>query len=645
MTAIAGIVSLDGQSIDRSTLERINGLLTPYGRDTQRYWHQGAAALCRTLLRTTPEDFFDQQPLVHAETGTVIVFDGRIDNRDELIKSLGLRSEQARLMADSALVLHACVKWDDAALPRLLGDFALACWQPSRRRLWLARDPIGFRPLFWHRNEKLLVFASVPKAIFAIPGIERKVSEEAMHDFLCLIPPAGAGSFFQGISRIEPGQVLILEDGAIRTRFHHRFAPQRLLKLKRDEDYVEALREQLDRAVASRLRCQGPIASELSSGLDSSTVTAFAARQLAAQDRRLIAYTAVPRAGFKGRLGAEWHADEGPGARAVAERFSNIDHVLIESDQTTPVDHLRETIEYMDRAPLNICNNVWVMAIRADAVRRGARVILNGGFGNMTLSYDGLTLLPGLLRRGRWLSFIRELRGMKRESPHCSWRTLLRFSLAPFMPERLWQLFEARAGRAMELQDYSPINPQFSARMRADERAHRAGRELSLRPPVDGVRHRISMMAFADIGEYSVAANAVGVETRDPTADVRLIEFCLTLPETQFLREGKQRWLLRRMVADVLPPEVLSARTRGLQAANWYEASGAGISKLEEVLGGLEAHQSVGNYVDLAGMREALDNWPESGWENFAVDAKYRLKLLRGLSAGSFVRYVEGDNR
>jgi asparagine synthase (glutamine-hydrolysing) len=645
MSAIAGLVTLDGLSIDRTIVERLIGLIKPYGSDAQNCLRQGSVALCRALFRTTPEDYFDQQPLIHVESGTFVVFDGRIDNRDELARALELTREQANLMADSALVLRACVKWDDAAAARLLGDFALACWQPSRRRLWLARDPIGFRPLFWYRNESIFAFATVPKAIFAIPGIERQISEEALHDFLCLIPPVGAGTFFKGISRVEPGQVLFLDDGIVTSRYYHRFVSTGELRLKRDEDYVEALREQVNRAVACRLRSNGPIATELSSGLDSSTVAAFAARHLAVSDRRLIAYTAVPKAGFHGRVGAEWHADEGPGARAVAARFGNIDHVLIESDDTTPVDHLRETIEHMDRAPLNICNNVWVTRIRADAVRRGARVLLNGGFGNMTLSYEGLTLLPFLLRRGRFLSYYREIKGLKREFPSCSWRMLVRFSLAPFMPDRVWRALEARAGRELKLEDYSPVNASFSARMRAKDRARRAGHELSLRPPADGKKHRISMMMFADIGEYSAAANAMGIEVRDPTADVRLIEFCLSLPENQFLRDGKKRWLIRRLVADLLPPEVLDVRTRGLQAANWYEAAGAGMSKMREVFAGLETHESVGDYIDLKAMREALDSWPEAGWEQFSVDAKYRLKLLRGISAGSFIRYVEDDNR
>ena len=106
MSAIAGIIQCDGRPVDRATLERMQTVLTPYGRDVQNHVHQGSAAFLRTLLRTTPEDRLDHQPLVHAESGTTLLFDGRIDNRDELAHALGLSAAGTALMADSDLVLR-----------------------------------------------------------------------------------------------------------------------------------------------------------------------------------------------------------------------------------------------------------------------------------------------------------------------------------------------------------------------------------------------------------------------------------------------------------------------------------------------------------------------------------------------------------
>ncbi|BBI65041.1 hypothetical protein HSBAA_63470 [Vreelandella sulfidaeris] len=146
MSAIAGLIHLDASTVDRDTLQRMQTLLTPYGRDAQHSWHLQNVGLTRTLLRTTPEDSLDQQPLWRGTEKLALVFDGRIDNRDELCEKLGIGTEQAALMADSELVYQACLRWETATPKHLLGDFAIACWQPQRQRLWLARDPLGMRP-------------------------------------------------------------------------------------------------------------------------------------------------------------------------------------------------------------------------------------------------------------------------------------------------------------------------------------------------------------------------------------------------------------------------------------------------------------------------------------------------------------------
>ncbi len=193
-----------------------------------------------------------------------------------------------------------------------------------------------------------------------------------------------------------------MEQGQVRTRRYHRFDPNHRIVFKNDDDYVEAAREMLDKAVACRLRSAGGIASHLSSGLDSSTVAATAARLLGTQGKRLTAFTSVPREGFD-EPGSQGPArDEGPAAAALAAKFSNIDHILFRPGNRTPVDGLREKVERFDRAPLNSCNHVWIDGIHADAARRGARVLPTGQMGNMTISYDGRPRLASLLRWGPW---------------------------------------------------------------------------------------------------------------------------------------------------------------------------------------------------------------------------------------------------
>jgi len=645
MTAIAGLIRFDASPLDPAILERMRNLLRPYGRDAQNIHLEPGAGFLRTLLRITPEDSLDRQPLVHAESQTLVLFDGRLDNREELAQALAIAPPELRLMADGALAMRACLRWDADAVDRLLGDFALACWRRPARRLWLARDPLGTRPLYWHRTADFFAFATLSKALFAIPGVEKAICEERLHDYLCLLPWIGPESFFKDIYRVEPGQILVMDGERVTTRRYHRWDPEREIRLPSDDDYLEAFREEVERAVACRLRSSGLIASHLSSGFDSSTVTALAARQLAAWDKPLIAYTAVPREGFTGPAPKGRHVDEGPGARAMAARFPNIEHHLIRTTGTSPLDHLEEDIEVLDRPPLNPCNMVWINAIRDAAARRGAKVLLTGGMGNMTLSYTGQEYLPWLLGRRQWATWWREARGLRRGEPRRRWRGILLQSVGPYLPPRLWGLIGYLRGETQwSLTDYTAVHPQFLQRMNHKARVAASGWELSYRPWADGRRMRIAVLDRLDNGDYLVAANASGLERRDPTGDRRLIEFCLAVPDNQYLRDGESRRLLRRLMGEILPPEILASRTRGYQAADWYEATAAAIPFIQEELARQQA-KGIGQYLDLHSLGELLNDWPNSGWAGSRNQQLYRSKLLRGIAVGSFINQVQADNR
>ncbi len=643
MSAIAGLIRFDSSSVDSATIERIENILRPYGRDAQHHWCQGGATFIHTLLRTTPEESLDRQPLYHAASDSCLLFDGRLDNREDLSRELGLDVAAAALLADSDLVLQAVLRWQMDAVHHLIGNFALACWCERERTLWLARDPLGFRPLFWHQHNGFFAFASLPKALFTIPGISRELSEERLADLLLLLPMIGPETFFKGIYRVEPGQVLILKDNQVTTRRYHSFDPKREIHLPSDDDYLQAFQERVEQAVASCLRSNGPIVSHLSSGFDSSTVTALAAAQLAKQGQRLTAYTAVPRPGFNGLETRGRHGDEGPVARVLAEKFANIDHVLIDTVGTSPIDNLQDNIEELDRAPLNPCNMVWGEAISADAVRRGARVLLTGQMGNMTISYTGEQYLPALLGKGQLVRWWQEASALKKAQPHRRWRGFAAQSLGPYLPAWLWALIEKYRNRGWHISDYTAIHPDFLKGV-GQERIHYSQWDTSYRPWADGRRMRIAVLNRLDIGEHWLAANHKGLDMRDPTSDLRLIEFCLAVPDHQYLRNGQTRWLLKRMMGNILPPQILNATTKGLQAADWYESVVASADRMKELLKQHQAHGKIGQYLDLETVLKDLEELPDSGWEQDRVMKKYRLKLLRGLSVAEFIRYVEPDN-
>ena len=643
MSAIAGLIRLDGGTPEAATLQRMLNVLAPYGRDARQIWQQGPAGLLRTLLRTTPHDSLDRQPLHDEASDHCLVFDGRLDNREELRLALGLARAETELMADSQLALHAIGRWDCDAVSRFVGDFAIACWSPRSRRLWLARDPLGHRSLLWHRQAGFFAFATLPKALFAIEGVPRTLNEGRLFDVLALLPWTGPESFFQDVNRVEPGQLLLFDGTRITTRRFHDFDAEREITLPRDEDYVDALHEVLEQVMSSHLRSCGGIASHLSSGLDSSTVSALAARQLAARGQRLTCYTAVPRPGFDGPVPRGRHADEGPAARAVVQRFDNIDHVLIPS-RPLQLDQIHASVEDLDHATLNPLHMDWLNAINVDAGQRGARVVLSGAMGNMSISYTGDPYLPALLGRGQLSRWWREARAL-RGSTSVRWRTLLGQSLLPHLPAPLWRALSRTRNQRLQLDQYSAVNPHFASRVNAAERIRQSGWNTSHQPWANGRHMRVAVVKRISEGHFGAAAKLEGVELRDPTSDLRLLEFCLAVPDHQYLREGQKSWLLRRLMADILPPEILQTRSKGMQCADWFDTMATALPQLHAEMERMASHTLTSDYLDLQRLQADLENWPDAGTASQANLSRYQVRLLRALGAAAFIRHAAPDNR
>ena len=645
MTALAGLWRFDGRPDAADGCASMLVAQQLYGPHDCAQWSNGGVALGRQLMRVLPEDAFDRQPLVGGEGRYVLVADVRLDNREELAEALRIPAAQARTLCDTAILFAAIERWDESCLERLVGDYAFAMWDGARRRLMLARDPIGQRPLHYHRGNKFFAFASMPKGLHALAEVPYLPDEERIAEFLVLLPETGTSSFFRGIERVEPGHVTTVTTNALTTRRHWQ-PSRRRIALRRPEDYAEALRDLLDKAVHCRLRGADDVGVYLSGGLDSGAVAATAARLLAPSGRRVIAFTGVPRQGYDGPVPRNRIADEGPYAAATAALYPNIQHVLVRNEGCSPLDDLDRNFFLFDRPFLGLCgtglSNSFGNAIR----KRKLKVTLGGALGNMGLSYNGMELLPELLRSGRWLSLWREARALV-ATRRMRWRGIAANTLGPWCPPALWVWLNKIAnGYTLEVGDYAAVNPHLLAKLDLPGRARACNLDLVYRPWKDGFAMRLWALQRIDPGIYHKGGlGGWQIDHRDPTADVRLLEFCLAVPTEEFLRDGMQRALARHALSDRLPKQVLEEPRRGLQVADWHEDLTAVRHRVADELGRLESCPAATKAIDLPRLRRLTENWPSAGWEREEVIMSYRYALLRAISSGHFLRRATGANR
>jgi len=644
MTALAGYWAFGGNADEPlGRCERMLRSQQIYAPAPPAACKAGDVALGRRLFRTLPEDRHDRGPVTGGGGRWTLVADIRLDNRPELCAVLGVEPGRAALLSDSAVAMAAIERWEEEAVGRLVGDFALALWDRKREQLLLARDMLGQKPIHYHRGAGFFAFASMAKGLHALPEIPPAPNREAVAAFVALIPENGSETFFAGIEKVPAGHAVTVTRDGLRTE---RWWSPRLRDpgLKSTDDYAAALREHFDRAVSDRLRgSEAGVASHLSAGLDSGAVTATAARLLAPGGGRLTAFTAVPRPGFADRISPEAIADEGPHAASVAALYPNIEHVLVPSSGS-PVADLDRYFFLNERPVLNLCNAVWSNRILDGARERGLGILLTGSRGNMSFSYDGLQFLTELLASGRLLRLARESWSLVRSGTRVG--TVAAQTLGPFLPAALWRAIARLRGRSRKLTDYTAINPQAIEAMRLRELAAERGLDPDYRPRRRALETRLWALARSDPGNYNKGSLAGwGIDTRDPTADSRLIEFCLSVPLDQFLREGRRRALARTAFADRLPSVVAEERRRGYQAADWHEGVTAARGAIADELSRIAASPPACAMLDSQKMERLVRDWPTGGWTRQSVVQEYRLALMRGVSAGHFVRKASGSNQ
>lgn len=597
----------------------------------------GVIALGRNLHALLPEDVYDRGPVARAAFR--LVADIRLDNREEIAGSLGLSAAGQARLSDTDLLFEALLKWGDDAVDHLVGEFAFAFWDGARRQLLLARDILGLRPLHYHCGKDFFAFSSMPSGLHALDEVPYDFDPDYVAERLAFIPHAGSNSYFRGIDRVRSAHVVRVTRDGVQGR-HYWNPPRPATTPQGPGAYEEGLRSVLEQAVKAHMRGAGDvIASHLSAGLDSSTVTASAARLF--PDQKIIAYTAVPRAGFRGGTPPGSIADEGPLAAATARLYPNVEHVRVKNAGESPIAALDRNFLYYQQPAENLSNAVWGRAIHRAAKERGATILLKGSLGNMTISRSGLEVLPSLLARGRLLALGRLATQLARNGMPLL--ALGAQTVGPFVPGPIWRALRRMGRRTPTPIDFSAVSRARLGALQQKEAARTA--DHSRRSRLDSYASRMRGFANSDGGNaYKAVLAEFGISLRDPTGDRRVIEYTLATPVKEFVRDGVPRSLARRAFADRLPAEVATSKLRGYQSADWHEALDRARPEVEQEIASIMRCHGAADALDFAWLNEAMNSWPDDGWDQFQVRDRYRLGLLRGISAGHFMRRVRGTN-
>lgn len=641
MSAIFGLVYLDGRPVAPERLEVMRLAAGNRGPGDSGSRIRGCAGLGCALLLTTPEARYEQTHWEDSGPGVLISAAARLDNRDELCDLFHIPAPERPTVPDGRLVALAHTRWGEEAPSRLFGDWSFAAWDEERRRLFVARDHLGNTGIFYCHKPPFFAFASTPRAILVLPEFAGKLDEWRLARFLAIFPGEDAESsrtYWEDVRSLPPAHCLTVTSQILRLRKFWSLADAPPVRLASDKEYIEEFLSHFRRSVRVRLRSDRPVATQLSAGLDSSSVTALAAEAFQTSGQTLPAFTSVPLYPAE-HLVPGALADEWPLAHRLAQKYGNIEHIPIRAEDASPLRAVHDGLAMFGH-PLHAASNLyWILAIHEEARQRGVGVLLTGQSGNGGISWSGgRNRIFFLLLQGRWAEGLRALRSY-RERQGCSWYQTIRYHLLIPVLGPLWLRRQRLLHPAKPpWSEYSSIHPAFARRLglkKAMRAAHHDPAFARPRSPSWERRRTIEVNAPGGYLHHVFGA-AYGMDVRDPTADVRLLMYCFGLPDDQHSRDGGERMVVRRSMAGILPEELRWSRVRGKQAADVGLRLLDHRDEMEADLRSLASCGAIAAYVDCGALRRA--------WRDLQAAVTPRTSqraaslLLRGIMAGQFIK-------
>jgi asparagine synthase (glutamine-hydrolysing) len=563
MCGIAGVLTFDGRPVDAEVLAAMTLALRHRGPDDEGCFVDGEIGLGARRLSIV-DLAGGHQPMAN-EAGTVwVVQNGEIYNFPELRRELEERGRHFRTRSDTEAILHVYEEYGVDGLARLRGMFALAIWDARRRRLVLARDAVGIKPLYYHRDRGRLLFASEIRALLADAQVPRTPSLAAMDRFLTFGYVPGHATVFEGVRRLPPGHVMICEGRRVELRPYWRLGVEPREEPS-DAERAEALRERLTAAVERHLLADVPVGVFLSGGVDSSAIVAALAH-LGRRD------TPTFSIGF-GSAGAGYF-DESEDARRVAAHFGMPHRVLtVEPDVARLLPEIVDSLEEPMGGGTTLLNYLLSRAAREHVTVALAGIggdELFGGYRRYlgALVAERLAGLPTGIRRG--------LRGALALGPRTD------EGRAGYHLNTLRRLLDAAAAPHPEA--YISMLTFFTPRMKrhlytGDVAERIAGDDTAgpIRGAFAGQPHAdlLGRLFYADLTTYlpdnlllftDKTSMAASLEIRVPFVDLDLIELAAALPQRLRVHGNELKYLLRRAMAPWLPPGVLAKSKQGFSA-------------------------------------------------------------------------------
>ena len=553
MSVQFGQWNFDGQPVAPEYVNRVSATLAPYGPDSEEHYSKDGVSILYRAFHTTKESHLEILPHI-SPSGAVITWDGRLDNRKELISEL--RNSLMADHTDVALVAAAYERWDENCFGKLLGDWALSLWNPKERSLLLAKDPIGTRHLYYWIGSEQITWSTILDPIVRFAGKNFDLDKEYVAGWLSSVMyPAVHLTPCVGIYSVPPSSHVLLRPGKHTVSKYWDFDPDKRIRYRLDAEYEEHFRTVFAKAVQRKLRSDRPVLAELSGGRDSSSIVCVADMVSARGQSECPSLDTVSyyddsepswneRPYFakveekRGRVG--WHIN------VSLEQLQKDEKAERGSSPQTPNKEFVPTPGYDGRTSPKF---------KECLAARGNRVVLSGIGGDEVMGGvpNPVAELQDLLVRARFRRLAHQLKvwALEMRKP---WFFFFWQAASDFLPPSLLRM-------SVYQRPLPWLQPKFVKRYRAaltgyPSRTKVFGPLPSFQASVGTLQHLQKQLARIALPFEPT------FEKRYPYLDRDLLEFMYAIPREQLVRPTQRRSLMRRALAGIVPDEILNRKAK-----------------------------------------------------------------------------------
>jgi asparagine synthase (glutamine-hydrolysing) len=541
--------NLDGRPTDREHLAKAEGMLAPYGPDGGGTYIKDSVGILFRAFHTTKESRNEAQPHI-TPSGAVLTWDGRLDNRTELVREL--RDTLDTRSTDVSIVAAAYERWGTACFAKVLGDWALSIWNPMDRSLILAKDLIGTRHLYYSLDKDKVSWSTILNPLVLLAGKSFKLEEEYIAGWLSFFPATHLTPYV-GIHSVPPSALVRIRAGKHTISKYWDFEPSRRVRYRTDAEYEEHFRVVFTEAVRRRLRSDSPILAELSGGMDSSSIVCMADTIIS---RGSAETPRLDTVSYYDDSEPNWN--ERPYFTKVEEKRGRSGcHIDVGKQEPFRIefggDRFAATPGSGGR-PNEVAKQVGAcMASQAN------RVVLSG-IGGDEVTGGVPTAIPeleDLIARAKVRVLIHQLKiwALNKRKP---WFYLFFEAARGFFPA-------AFAGTPKYKRPCSWLNPKFIKRNGNAFKGYETN--VKLFGPLPSFQGNLGTLDVLrrQLGCCPVPPEAL-CEKRYPYLDRDLMEFMYAVPREQLVRPGHRRSLMRRALVGIVPCEVLDRKRKAFVA-------------------------------------------------------------------------------